>query len=133
MITTKCVNGVLSVGDLVISTQVDEYSCLIGRVMRINLLGSAEHDTENETDDVHVNFLEFDYSEKRIQEIEEIFSELYGEKKTFDECPLDDVIMPPDNLILINHIDEARLKYLLQSGFNAACFCYGILKEIKGV
>jgi hypothetical protein len=131
--TTICINGILEVGDIVISAPDDAYSCLIGRVMQINLFGSAEHDEEtaNETDDVHVNFLEFDYSEKRIAEIEEMFFELCGEKKGFNECSLDDVIMPPDSLICISHIDESCLQRLLQNGYNAACFCYGSLIDVR--
>jgi hypothetical protein len=134
MATTQCVNGILKVGDLVISAPDDEYSCLIGRVMQINLPGSSEHDAEtaNETDDVHVNFLEFEYSLERKWEIGAMLSEYYGRNMNFDECPLDDVIMAPGSLIRINHVDEACITHLLQSGFNAACFCYGTLKEIRG-
>lgn len=131
-VTTKCVNGDLRVGDLVISTPDDEYSCLIGRVTRINLLGTPEHDeeTENETDDVHVCFMEYEYSVKRIAEIEEDFSDLYGEPKEFEECPIDDAIMAPRCLIRITGIDEDRLSRLLESGYNAACYCYGVLSSL---
>jgi len=131
-ITTKCVNGILQAGDLVISTPDDEYACLIGRVMKINILGTPEHDeeTDNETDDVHVNFLEFGYPKKRIREIENDFCGLYSEKKDFDDCALDDVIMAPCCLIRITGIDENELNYLLQSGYNAACYCYGILSGL---
>jgi hypothetical protein len=112
-----------------LSTPDDEYTCLVGRVIRINPLGSPEHDAEtaNETDDVHVNFLEFDYSKKRIREIEDDFSSAYGDEKCFDECSLDDVIMNPACLIRITDIEEASLNHILQSGYNAACYCYGIL------
>lgn len=128
-ITTKCVNGDLKVGDLVISTPDEEYSCLIGRVMKINLLGTPEHDQEtaNETDDVHINFLEFDYSKKRIKEIEEMFSDLYCTKKRFNELPLDDAIIAPECLIRITELDEEILQNLLENGYNAACYCYGVL------
>ena len=130
-ITTKCVNGSLQEGDLVISTPDDEYACLIGRVTKINLLGTPEHDeeTENETDDVHVNFMEFDYHKNRIKEIEEEFCGLYSEKKDFYNCGLDDVIMAPCCLIRISGIDDVLLNYLLKSRYNAACYCYGILSD----
>ena len=132
IITTKCINGILHEGDLVISSPNDEYACLIGRVTKINLLGTPEHDAEtaNETDDVHVNFLEFKYSKKHIKEIEERFTELYGEKKYFGDCPLDDVIMSPECLIRITNIDKNCLYYLLQSKYNTACYCYGILSGL---
>jgi hypothetical protein len=129
--TTKCVNGILKEGDLVISTPEDEYSCLIGRVTKINLLGTPEHDEEtyNETDDVHVNFFEFDYSKKRMKEIAKDFSDLYREKRKFYDCPIDDVIMAPCSLIRIIGINEAILQNLLQDRYNAAFYCYGILSS----
>ena len=93
IVTTKCVNGSLQEGDWVISTPDDEYSCLIGRVTKINLLGSPAHDeeTENETDDVHVNFMEFDYHKNHIKEIEDEFCGLYtvlfrDRRNTMTEC-----------------------------------------------
>ena len=129
-ITTKCVNGALQAGDLVISTPDDEYGCLIGRVTQINLLGTPEHDeeTDNDADDIHVNFCEFDYPKKRIKEIEAVFTELYGEKKSFDDCLLDDAIMAPDGLIRITGIKEEHLERLLHSGYNAACYCYTAMR-----
>ena len=131
-ITTKCVNGEIQAGDIVISTPDDDFACLIGRVTKINLLGTPEHDEEtgNETDNVHVNFLEFDYSEKRIAEIEKEFCGLYSVKKSLDEYAIGDVIMAPCCLIRITDIGEACLKYLLQSGYNAACYCYEILSGL---
>ena len=131
-ITTKCVNGDIQAGDIVISTPDDDFDCLIGRVMKINLLGTPEHDEEtaNETDDVHVNFLEFEYSKKRTAEIEEDFCSSYGVKQSLEEYALDDVIMAPCCLIRITDIDEPSLDWLLQSGYNAACYCYGILSSL---
>ena len=131
-VTTQCINGALRVGDLVISTPDNDYSCLVGRVLQINLLGSSEHaeETDNETDDIHVSFVEFDYSKKRIAEIEDMFTELYGNKKLFDECCLDDVIMSPNSLIRITETAECQLKYILNSGYHAAIYCYQILRSL---
>lgn len=131
-ITTKCVNGDLRVGDLVLSVPDDDYSCLVGRVLRINLLGTPEHDaeTENDTDDVHVDFMEFAYSKKRIKEIEAVFSELYGYKKKYHECPIDDTIMAPETLIRITGINEKRLQLLLENEYNAACYCYKVVRDL---
>ncbi len=128
-VTTQCVNGALHAGDLVISTPDDDYACLVGRVLQINLLGSPEHDaeTENDTDDVHVDFTVSAYSDRRIAEIEEMFSCLYEQNKEFEDCPIDDTIMAPDSLIRITGIDSKLLEYLLDSGFNAACYCYNTL------
>jgi len=96
--TTVCVNGELKPGDLVLSTPDEDYACLVGTVLSINKLGTPEHaaETENDADAVHVNFMDADYSERRITEIEEMFSELYGMPKPFGECPIDDTIMVPE-------------------------------------
>ena len=130
-VSAKCLNGILKVGDLVISTPDDEYGCLIGSVMQINLVGSTAHEieTSNETDDIHVNFHEYEYSEKRSAEIAEHFSVLYGEKKEIDECLIDDVIMSPGCLIRITGINEGCLNGLLESGYNAACYCYNVKRR----
>lgn len=129
--TTQCVNGTLKVGDLVLSTPEDDYSCLIGVVTQINLLGTPEHEaeTENETDDVHVNF-DSNYSDLRTREIEECFSELYQEEKRFEDISLDDVIMAPDCLIRIAGLDEKRLQSLLSREANASAYCYLELRRI---
>ena len=126
---TTCVNGKLSVGDLVISTPSDDYAYLVGTVLAINLLGAPEHDAEtgNETDDVHVNFMDTAYSKRRMKEIAEMISGLYDEKKVFSECPIDDVIMAPDSLIRITGIDDVVLTRLLSSEENAQLFCQGAL------
>ena len=129
-ITTKCVNGTLKKGDLVISTPDDEYGGLIGQVIEINLLGTSDHDTDNETDDVHINFLVYEYPKKRRKEIENEFSDLYGEKKKFYDCPLDDVIMAPCCLIRLPDMDNGVINRLLQNGYEAARYCYGILSNL---
>ncbi len=124
-----CINGKLAVGDLVLSTPGDDYKCLVGRVLQIDVFGSPEHETENTTDDVHVDFSVADYAPTRVTEIEEMFTELYKTPKTFEECPLEEAIMPPDCLIRITDINDGRLKELLSSGYMAACYCYNVLAE----
>jgi hypothetical protein len=128
-IYTDCVNGELRSGDLVISTPDDMYACLVGRVLEINKLGTPEHEneTDNDTDDVHVDFYS-DYSPKRIAEIEALFSGLYDEKKAYDECPIDDTIMPPESLIRITGIEDEQLAELLESHDKAAAFCENALR-----
>lgn len=130
-ITTKCINGTIAVGDMVVSTPDDEYGCLVGRVKEIALVGTPEHDaTENDTDDVYVDFSQVDYSDKRIKEIEELFSEIYDEPRSIEECAIDEVVMDPDCLIRITDMDGAGLNNLLESGYNAACYCYGVLSSL---
>jgi len=129
---TKCINGALRVGDLVISTPDDEYSCLVGRVVDVKLAGTPGHSEEadNATDNVHVNFAEFDYPKQRVSEIEGLLTRYCGEEKQITDCPLDDVIMAPGTLIRITGMDDIRLKHLLASGFNAAAYCYEVLYNL---
>lgn len=114
---TICLNGELKQGDLVLSTPDEDYACLVGTVLAINKVGTPEHDaeTENTTDDIHVDFMNSDYSEERIREIEEMFSNLYGTPKTFEECPIDDTIMSPDTLIRITGTRGDLLRSILGS------------------
>jgi hypothetical protein len=102
---------------------------LVGRVIYIVPLGSPNRETDNETDDVHVNFI-FDYSHDRLLEIEALFADLYGEEKIYEDCPLDDVIMAPNYLLRITGIDEERLNELLESERNAARYCCEVLSEL---
>ena len=114
---TICLNGELKQGDLVLSTPDEDYACLVGTVLAINKVGTPEHDaeTENTTDDIHVDFMNSDYSEERIREIEEMFSNLYRTPRTFEECPIDDTIMSPDTLIRITDIRGDLLRSILGS------------------
>lgn len=127
---TMCINGEIGPGDLVISTPDDDYACLVGTVLHINKVGTPEHDaeTDNEGDDVHVNFYDADYSETRVKEIEAMFSELYNRKLVFDECPIDDAIMWPGALIRITGIEPEKLEETLESYDNAAAFCKSALR-----
>lgn len=120
---TLGINGELQVGDWVISSPHDEYGYLLGVVAAIDKLGSPEHETENETDDVHVNFFEFDYPPARVAELEAHFSDLYGEPKEFEDLPLDDVIMAPDMLIRITELGEQEIYRLGSLLENCKAFC----------
>ena len=133
--TAACLNGVLRVGDLVISTPDDDYACLVETVIEINLLGTPGHDaeTDNETDDIHVNFMDAAYSEKRMKEIAKMFSELYGEQKDFHDCPIDDAIMAPECLIRITGIGGDALMKLLACERNAEMFCMGVQAAASGM
>jgi len=128
MVNTKCPNGYLTAGDLVLSTEDDDYACLVGRVLDIIPLGSPNHNTGNTTDDVYVDFTG-DYGARRVREIEETFSGLYGETKTMDDIPLDLVIMDPGCLIRITGIDDKTLALILQSSEYASFYVYDILRR----
>jgi len=125
MDTAKAINGEVKRGDWVISMPDDEYGGLIGQVIDIVKLGTPEHEeeTQNDTDNVHVNFCAFDYPPERIAEIEEQFSDLYGEPKTFDELPLDDVIMAPDMLIRITELSQDEITRIGNRFADCEAFC----------
>lgn len=132
--TAICLNGKLRVGDLVLSTPDDDYACLVGTVLAINLLGTPEHgaETDNDADDGHVDFRNTAYSWRRRVEIAKRFSELYGEKKDFQDCPIDDAIMAPKCLIRITGIDDDTLMKLLACERNAEMYCRGVKASITG-
>ncbi len=125
--SVTCLNGKLDIGDLVLSVPGEAYSCLIGSVLSINLLGSSEHTTGNETDDVHVNFMIMEYSQPRMRGIADMCSRLYPEKKEFDECSIDYLIMAPEMLIRITGLDEDIIRKLLSSQEYAELFCHDVL------
>ena len=123
MNTAKTIYGEVSPGDWVISTGNNDYAYLIGTVTAIDKLGTPEHGTENESDDIHVDFNAFDYPPDRIDEIEERFSNLYGELRMFGEIPLDDVIMAPDMLISISHLGQDEIERMGNLRHNCEAFC----------
>jgi hypothetical protein len=117
------INGTLFVGDIVFSApQGNEYGLLVGRITEIIPHGSPEHDTGNPSDDIHVDFLISSYSDERENEIAAAFSAVYGEPKSFDDLPLDDVIMPPDSLVHINHIDSWSREKIMSSREEAEAY-----------
>jgi hypothetical protein len=125
--TAQAVNAVLSAGDLVLSTGSTDYPFLVGYVTDIVSLGLPEHDTGNPTADVYVDFTVNEYSDRRIAEIEQHFSQLYGERKEFNELPIDEVIMPPESLIRITGIESGILEELLNTAEEAGEYSYRIL------
>ena len=125
MVNTVCaINGEIRTGDWVIVKPNDSYGCLAGMVTEINHVGSPEHGTENETDDVHADFVtDTVYSDRRKDEIAAQLSSLYGQEKQFGDLALDDVIMPPDSLIRITGIDLNMMEKILESREAAEIFC----------
>jgi hypothetical protein len=122
-LTAEALNGEIKAGDWVISTTGEDYACLVGEVIEIVPLGSPEHDTGNFTDDIHVNFANDDYSEQRRHEIESDFGWLYTEPKSYDEIPLDDVIVAPGSLIRITELGRDEFGKLVESRANAETYC----------
>ena len=112
---TTHITGDLEVGDWVLSSPYGAYGCLVGQVIAIDKLGTPEHETENVTDDIHVDFFGVDYPYSRTLEIEDEFSTLYGDAKCFDDLPIDDVIMAPEMLIRLPGIEFGDLDIILGS------------------
>jgi hypothetical protein len=93
--------GKLYVGDWVVVHPEEDYGCLIGQVTAIDKLGTEEHDTDNETDDVHVEFIDYGYSEKDEARILAGLRTMRPDLTTLEEFALDDVIMAPESLITL--------------------------------
>ena len=81
------------IGKPIVGTKGTEYEGLFGYISQIRT--GNDKDTDNETPDIYCCF-NLPVLEKDIKELEEVFSELYGEKKTVDDIALDLVIMAPD-------------------------------------
>ncbi len=126
-VVTVCVNGELRKGDLVLTTPENDYACLVGTVLAIEKAGTPDHHTDNEGDDIHVNFMEAEYSENRMLEIQDMLWDLDGrptppKPDVLPPLDVDDVIMAPDMLIRINGIGREELEEILDSGKNAAAY-----------
>ena len=129
---TKCINGELQIGDTVVSLPCEDYGGLIGVVTDIKPLGSPDRDTENETDDVYVDF-ENEYSSYRVEELLNDFRELYGDpEKEWADCALDMVIMPPDVLLKIDwtKISEQEYRNMLLLEKHVANWCIKTLLQM---
>jgi len=129
MHTAQALNGEIRPYDWVIVVPSDTYGCLVGVVTEIIPFGSPEYDT----DDIHIDFMDTDYSDKRKNEIVEQMSGLYGEDKPFDDLPLDNVIKYPDSLIRITGIELCILTKLLESRETAEAFCNQVIMERRNV
>ena len=123
--TVKTIYGDVSTGDWVISAGNNDYKYLLGTVTEIVKRGTPEHaaETDNDTDNIHVDFTAFNYPTERINEIEAHFSDLYDESKTFDELPLDNVIMAPKMLISITNLEQDEITRMGNLRDNCESFC----------
>jgi hypothetical protein len=121
--TVETLFSVVQPGDWVIAAGNNDYRYLLGKVTAIDKLGSPEHETDNETDDVHVDFTAFDYPTARIVEIEERFALLTGKLKAFSQLPLDDVVMAPEMLISLSHLSADEREFMGNLRHNCEAFC----------
>jgi hypothetical protein len=129
---SKSLNGDIMPGDLVLSGPDSDYPYLVGTVLGIDKVGSADHDTDNLGDDVHVNFMSNDYSERRMGEIDKGLAEMYGDPlRTLNSYPLDDVIMAPEMLIRIDGIHTKDYYAILDSLDKAAAYFGNVLANLS--
>jgi hypothetical protein len=99
-------------GEYVIARNNNHYATLVGKIIAIDRINTPEHDTNNEDDDIHVDFSTADYSLERGREIEKHF------KQSLEDISLDDVIMSPDMLVPINEYEYYRFaRSLDEAGF----------------
>jgi len=122
-------NGEVRLSDWVIVKPGEEYDCCVGQVIAIDKVNTIDHGTENETDDIHVNFAALEYNEIAKADMLEAFGALYPYAASFDDLPLDDVIMAPDNLISLTGLDFERIDNLSTDYKAAKEFCIKLLSE----
>jgi len=125
----QVINGEVNYGDWVIVKPDEHYGCLVGQVTAIDKLGTDEHDTGNENDDIHINFIALEYSETTKAELLEALDGLYPDAARFDDIPLDDVIMAPDSLISLVGLDFESIDKLSASYKAAREFGNRVLSE----
>lgn len=125
----QAINGEISCGDWVIVASDDGYNCLIGQVTDITPRDSPKQDDESQTNDIHVNFVDVEYSDERKAEIVEQLGEWQSLRS------LDDVVISPDNLIRISGAEISDEEYaifeeILDSRDAAEAFCKQVLDTV---
>lgn len=130
--TTRCINGILQVGDLVLSTVDSDLPCLPGRVIAIDLLDSNEHQTESLLDDVHVDFSVFsdEFSVERWQGIADKYALFCENNRSCETISRDDMIIGPDCLIKISDVAPETLEEIKTSEENAIRHAYRVVRGI---
>lgn len=92
-----------SIGDCVISAPNSDYPLMIGTVEDVVSEDSPDHETENEGDDIYVDFTG-PYSPEREAELLEHFNRLYAgeDRQSLDDYGFDLIIMSADELKLVD-------------------------------
>ena len=104
-------NGITyTIGDRIVANDESDYSGLSGTIMGIR--DGEDKDTENETPDIYCTF-EDPTDPTLIEELEQVFSDAYGEKKTIDDIILDEVIIEAKTLISAVIIPQPTPKMIL--------------------
>ena len=123
--TAQVVNGEVSAGDWVIAVPNDQYCCLIGRVKGLVELVS---DSDEVSKMVNLNYMEHEYSLRRVQEIVTHFNSIeFGDVL---KLSLNNAITSPENLIRITHLNKDEIIRLAGSREYAEAYCNSVLSEI---
>jgi hypothetical protein len=130
-IKTQAINGDISIGDFVAVVPYTEYGGYIGTVIYIEKLGTSEHDTDNPTDDVHINIIGAGYSERQLRELAQSLGYGYAEDTPYGNLPIDDIIMSPDELVRITELDPDAYKKLVSSVAETGVYCEQVLTDIQ--
>lgn len=93
------------VGAPIVGTPESEYEGLYGTITEIR--DGEDKETENETPDLYCSF-EVPALPCEVKKLEEVFSELYDQKKTIDDIILDFVIMAPSMVEPLDDLEECR-------------------------
>ena len=92
------------IGETFVGTDESEYAGLYGRITEIR--DGDDKETENETPDIYCDF-EPPVLPCQVEELEAVFSDLYGEPKKLEDICLDCVIMAPEMIKAIPGKPEA--------------------------
>lgn len=95
-----------TIGEPIIGTKQSEYEGLYGFITEIR--DGKDKETENDTPDIYCEFeppvLPYD-----IAELEKRFSELYQQPKKLEDISLDEVIMAPEMIKGVEHLEKCRV------------------------
>ena len=112
-------------GCFVLSSPNCEYPALLGIITDIIEADSPEKETENEGDDIYIDFSIEEYGECRHEKLETHFKKLYMDKeKRLEEVPLDMLIMSEDELVVLtkNQFEQYRDDILEDEEFAASLY-----------
>lgn len=91
-----------TVGELIYGNTYSEYEGLFGVITEIR--DGKDKDTENPTPDIYCAF-EKPNSPYDIERLQKRFSDLYGEKKKWGDIAFDEVILSPEEVLIVGSGD----------------------------
>jgi len=130
--TTHCFNGVLRIGDYVLSIADDIIPCLPGQVTAISHAVTDGNGFGSQKDNVYVNFVTFsdEFSESRKQEVAEFYGNILQERCSFEQVNCGYVVLNPDCLIKINDVAPETMKEMMESEENAIRYALRVVRSM---